>query len=170
MTNTVKTTSTPNKTSTQGKDAIGLLKDDHLVVRNLFSDYKKTRSLKKKKALVAMICTELNVHMAIEEEIFYPAVKAALKDKILIPEATVEHSTVKELIGKLEGVEPDGELYEARVRVLSEYIQHHIKEEQGDMFPKAKAALIDMIALGNRMRARKADLLADLNGTQHTLN
>jgi hemerythrin superfamily protein len=142
------------------KDAIALLKADHKAVTQLFADYGKTRSGSRKKALVAEICAALSVHAQIEEEIFYPAVKSALKDKLLVPEATVEHATVDDLIGQLEGVEPDGESYDAKVKVLSEYVKHHVKEEQNEMFPKVRSSSIDIVALGARMAARKADLMA----------
>ena len=156
---TTKTTAAP-KTHAAAMDAIALLKADHKAVSGLFADYEKTRSDAKKKALVAEICTELSVHAQIEEEIFYPAVKAALKDKLLVPEATVEHASVKDLIAQIEGVEPDGEAYDAKVKVLSEYVKHHVKEEQDEMFPKTKATSLDLVELGTRMAARKADLLA----------
>ena len=159
MTTTTKTTTTP-KTPAAATDAIALLRADHGTVSGLFADYEKTDSRKKKKALVAEICTALSVHAQIEEEIFYPAVKAALKDKLLVPEATVEHASVKDLIAQIEGGEPDGEVYDAKVKVLSEYVKHHVKEEQNEMFPKANAASLDMVELGARMAARKADLLA----------
>ena len=142
------------------KDAIALLKADHEAVSQLFSEYEKTRSIPKKKALVAEICTALSVHAQIEEEIFYPAVKAALKDKLLVPEATVEHAGVKDLIAQLQGEQPGGEMYDAKVKVLSEYVKHHVKEEQAEMFPKAKASSLDMIDLGARMAAREDELLA----------
>ncbi len=158
MTTATKTTSTP-KTHPAAKDAIALLRADHRKVSGLFADYEKTNSSKKKKALVAEICTELSVHAQIEEEIFYPAVKAALKDKRLVPEATVEHASVKDLIAQIEGVEPDGEVYDAKVKVLSEYVKHHVKEEQTEMFAKAKTTSLDLVELGARMAARKADLL-----------
>ena len=158
---------TANKTAAKtadktkpAKDAIALLKADHEEVSQLFAEYEKTRSVANKKALVAEICTALSVHAQIEEEIFYPAVKAALKDKLLVPEATVEHASVKDLIAQLEGVEPDGEMYDARVKVLSEYVKHHVKEEQSEMFPKVKASSLDMVELGARLAARKEDLMA----------
>lgn len=159
MTTTTKTTTTP-KTPAAATDAIALLRADHGTVSGLFADYEKTDSRKKKKALVAEICTALSVHAQIEEEIFYPAVKAALKDKLLVPEATIEHGGIKDLIAQLEGLEPDGEMYDAKVQVLSEYVEHHVKEEQTEMFPKANAASLDLVELGARMAARKADLLA----------
>ena len=148
------------KPATVAKDAIALLKADHEAVSQLFSEFEKTRSVANKKALVAEICTALSVHAEIEEEIFYPAVKAALKDKLLVPEAMVEQAGVKSLIAQLEGVEPDGEMYDAKVKVLSEYVKHHVKEEQTEMFPKARASSLDMAELGARMAARKEALLA----------
>jgi hemerythrin superfamily protein len=144
------------------KDAIALLKADHEAVSQLFTEYEKTRSVPKKKALVAEICTALSVHAQIEEEIFYPAVKTALKDKLLVPEATIEHAGVKDLIAQLEGIEPDGEMYDAKVKVLSEYVKHHVKEEQNEMFPKVKASALDTVELGARMAARKDELLAEV--------
>lgn len=164
---TPKTSAAPRSSSTlsassaaPAKDAIALLKADHEAVSGLFDSYEKTHSDAKKKAFVAEICTALGVHAQIEEEIFYPAVKAALKDKLLVPEATVEHGGIKNLIAQLEGLEPDGEMYDAKVEVLSEYVKHHVKEEQNEMFPKAKASSLDLVELGAQMAARKADLLA----------
>jgi len=142
------------------KDAIALLKADHAKVSALFADYERTRSPAKKKKLVAEICSELSVHAQIEEEIFYPDVKAVLMDTILVPEATVEHAGVKDLIAQLEGIEPDGEMYDAKVNVLGEYVKHHVKEEQNEMFPQVRASSLDLVALGARMAERKGELLA----------
>ena len=142
------------------KDAISMLKADHKKVGGLFADFEKARTASTKKKLVSTICTELSVHAQVEEEIFYPAVKAALKDKELIPEAIVEQATMKELIGQIEGVEPDGEMYDAKVKVLAEYVKHHVKEEHTEMFPKAAKTRLDMMALGAQMAARKTELLA----------
>ena len=142
------------------KDAISMLKADHKKVGGLFADFEKARTAATKKKLVSTICTELSVHAQVEEEIFYPAVKAALKDKELIPEAIVEQATMKELIGQIEGVEPGGEMYDAKVKVLAEYVKHHVKEEHTEMFPKAAKTRLDMMALGAQMAARKTELLA----------
>ena len=90
----------------------------------------------------------------------HKAVNKALKDKLLVPEATVEHAGVKDLVAQLEGAAPDGVMYDAKVKVLSEYVKHHVKEEQNEMFPKLKATSIDMVELGARMAARKDELLA----------
>lgn len=143
----------------KAQEATALLKADHKAVDALFEQYESARSATKKKALVAQICTELTVHAQIEEEIFYPQVKEALKDKELIPEATVEHATLKELIAQLEAAEPDDEMYDAKVKVLSEYVKHHVKEEQNEIFPKAKASKLDMHALGEQLQQRKDELL-----------
>ena len=142
------------------QDAIAMLKADHEAVNQLFAEYAGTRSVANKKALVAKICTALSVHVQIEEEIFYPAIKAALKDKLLVPEAMVEHTGVKGLIAQLEDIEPDGEMYDAKVKVLSEYVKHHVKEEQTEMFPQVKATSVDMVELGARMATRRNELLA----------
>ena len=156
MTNESKTS-----ISSKSKDATALLRADHKLVSTLFDEYEKARSASKKKELVAKICTELSVHAQVEEEIFYPAVKLALKDKELIPEATVEHATLKELIAQVEGIEPDGEMFDAKIKVMSEYVKHHVKEEQNEIFPKAKAANIDLVALGIQLTERKAALMAE---------
>ena len=153
-------TNTPHKAKSGPQDAIALLKADHEAVTEMFAEYDKTRSASTKTALVAEICLALTVHAQIEEEIFYPAVKAALKDKLLVPEATVEHAGVKDLIAQLEGDEDEDEMVDAKVKVLSEYVKHHVKEEQNEMFPKVKASSLDMVELGARMAARKVDLLA----------
>jgi hemerythrin superfamily protein len=152
--------SAQKSTPAKPQEATALLRADHKAVSALFAQYETTRSTAKKKTLVAKICTELSVHAQVEEEIFYPAVKAALKDKELVPEATVEHATLKDLIAQVEGVEPDGEMFDAKIKVMSEYVKHHVKEEQNEMFPKAKATRLDMMALGTQMAARKQELLA----------
>jgi len=149
------------KATAKPLEAIALLRADHKAVSALFAEYEGARAPSKKKELVEKICTELSVHAQVEEEIFYPAVKEALKDTELVPEATVEHATVKDLIAQVEGVEPDGEMFDAKVKVLSEYVKHHVKEEHTEMFPKAKATKLDMLELGGRIAERKKELLAE---------
>lgn len=144
----------------KAQEATALLRADHKAVALLFEQYESAKSSTKKKALVAQICMELTVHAQIEEEIFYPQVKEALHDKELIPEATVEHATLKELIAQLEDGEPDDELYDAKVKVLSEYVSHHVKEEQNEIFPKVKASKLDLQAIGAQLLERKEQLLA----------
>jgi iron-sulfur cluster repair protein YtfE (RIC family) len=144
-----------SKKTVKPQDATAMLRADHKLVSDLFAQYEKTHSTSKKKQLVEEICTELSVHAQVEEEIFYPAVKEALDDHELVPEATVEHASLKALIAEVEGVEPDG----AKIKVLGEYVKHHVKEEQNEMFPKAKATDLDMKELGEQIAARKEVLL-----------
>jgi Hemerythrin HHE cation binding domain len=158
----MKATSAKPKTPTSAKphEATALLRADHKVVSELFAQYEKARATSRKKKLVAKICTELSVHAQVEEEIFYPAVKQALKDHELVPEATVEHATLKDLIAQVEGVEPEGEMFDAKIKVLSEYVKHHVEEEHTEMFPKARKSSLDMVELGLEIAARKKVLLA----------
>ena len=152
---------TKQDSSSKVQDAIALLRADHKLVSALFAEYEKASSTSKKKMLVSQICTELSVHAQVEEEIFYPAVKQALRDKEMIPEALVEHATLKVLIGQVEGIEPDGEMFDAKIKVLSEYVKHHVKEEQNEIFPQAKSTKLDMVELGSRMAARKKVVLVE---------
>jgi len=145
-------------------DAIALLKDDHRKVEALFEKFEKAKDAKTKKALATEICTELSVHATIEEEIFYPACREAVEDD-LRNEAYVEHDGAKVLIAELAGSDPDNEFYDAKMKVLSEDIKHHVKEEErpGDgYFAQARKAGLDMDELGDRLAARKQQLLADI--------
>jgi hemerythrin superfamily protein len=153
-------TSKKTRKTAAPQDATAMLRADHKKVSGLFEQYEKARSTAKKAALVVTICSELKVHTQLEEEIFYPAVQAALKDHELIPEATVEHGSVKELIAQVDGKTPDGDLFDAKMKVMSEWVKHHVKEEQNEMFPRARKTRLDMRALGAKMATRKAELLA----------
>ena len=159
---TARRTTPARKAAAKPQDAIAMLRADHKNVSALFEQFEKSRSPAKKKSLVQQICLELTVHAQIEEEIFYPAVQQALRDKELVPEARVEHASLKALIAQVEGVEPEGEMYDARVKVMSEYVKHHVKEEQNEMFPKVKTSRLDLAALGAQMDARKQELKAQL--------
>lgn len=154
--------------ATKTLDATALLRADHKLVSELFAEYGKTRSVPKKKQIVGKICTELSVHAQVEEEIFYPAFKLALKDKMLVPEAAVEHATLEDLIAQVEGVEPDGEMYDAKIKVLSEYVKHHVKQEQNEMFTKAKSSKLDLMELGAQISSRKLEILAERSRNQKT--
>ncbi|HSC67782.1 MAG TPA: hemerythrin domain-containing protein [Cellvibrio sp.] len=149
-------------TSAKPKDATALLRADHKLVASLFEQYESAKTVSKKKALVAQICQELTVHAQIEEEIFYPQVQDALNDHELVPEAVVEHATLKDLIAQIEDAEPDGEMYDARVKVLSEYVKHHVREEQSEIFPKVKKTNLDLTAIGEELTQRKEELLGKL--------
>ena len=146
------------------QNAITLLRADHQRVTDLFETFEKSRSTAKKKAIAQEICNELTVHATIEEEIFYPAAKAALDDKEMVPEALVEHDGVKKLIVQIEGSEVD-EMFDARVKVLSELIKHHVKEEQTELFPAVKKTSLDLTALGAQLATRKTELLEELRIT-----
>lgn len=156
------TTAKKSEATTKAQDATTMLKADHQKVSDLFAQYEKARVSSKKKDLVMQICNELTVHAQIEEEIFYPAVKKATKDRELVPEALIEHATLKDLIAQVKNVEPEGEMFEARITVLSEYVKHHVKEEENDMFAKAKASKLDMMKLGEELASRKDELMASL--------
>lgn len=145
-------------------DAVALLAADHVAMSQLFAEYDKALPSAEKKALVARLCTALRVHVQIEEELFYPAIEAMLADPMLVPEARLEHTGVKNLIAQLEGIEPNGVMYDAKVKVLSEYVRHHVKEEQTEMFPQARKTSLDLVELGARMAARREELLAQRAG------
>ena len=114
-----------------------------------------------KKMLVDALCAALSVHAQIEEEIFYPAVRETAKETdALMDEAEVEHASAKELVMQRQEMDPEDDLYDAKVKVLSEQIAHHVKEEEKEMFPKAKKAGLDLVALGQEMALRKDELIA----------
>jgi hemerythrin superfamily protein len=151
-----------NKSDTP--DALDLLRSDHKEVDGLFKDFEAAREDKKaamRRGLVAQICDALTVHAKIEEEIFYPALRRNEDDAAnLVDEATVEHQTVKALVVELESASPDDDLYDAKVKVLSEYAKHHVKEEEGEMFPLARKSDLDLETLGADLLARKEALAA----------
>jgi hemerythrin superfamily protein len=150
------------------EDAFELLKADHQKVKGLFKQFKQLKqdegSGAEKTELVTEICEEVKLHTQLEEELFYPAVREAItgdeleEGEDLMDEALVEHAAAKDLIAQLEEMDPDDELYDAKVTVLSEQIDHHVKEEEGEMFPKAKRAKLDKQSLGAQMAARKLEL------------
>jgi hypothetical protein len=145
-------------------DAIALLKADHRKVEDLFEQFEKARDKDRKERLVKQICTELSIHTMIEEEIFYPACTAGVKDEDLLDESYVEHDGAKVLIAELIKSDPGNEFYDAKVSVLSEQIKHHVKEEEkrGEgLFAEAKKAGLDMEALGERLMQRKQELMAE---------
>jgi hemerythrin superfamily protein len=141
-------------------DAIALLKADHRTVEELFEAYENARGKAAKLKLAKQICLELTVHATIEEEIFYPGVNGSVEDDML-DEAYVEHDGAKVLIGELLAGAPEDEFYDAKVKVLSEEIKHHVKEEEmrDGMFAQAKKAGVDLDELGAKLAARKAELV-----------
>jgi hemerythrin superfamily protein len=153
------TSSRKRSASSTPRDALALLRADHQLVQELFDKYEKTRSEDRKGALAEQICNELTVHAQIEEEIFYPAIREAIREKDLVDEATVEHQSAKDLIAQIQGAKPAEELFDAKVKVIGEYIRHHVKEEQNEMFPQVRKTKLDLRELGERLQARKQELM-----------
>ena len=148
--------------NTKSRDAIALLKEDHRKVEELFEQFEKAKGDGRKEKLALEICKELTIHTIIEEEIFYPAVEGKV-DEDLLKESFVEHDAAKVLIAEIEAGGPDDEFYDAKVKVLSEMIEHHVEEEEKrveGMFSQARKAGLDMDDLGERMAAEKAQLVA----------
>jgi hemerythrin superfamily protein len=164
--NKSKSTRSTKSQDTTKQDAIKLLKSDHDEVEELFAQYEKQKNKNgsTKGDLIDKICTALTVHAQIEEEIFYPTVREALEDEgeELLDEAEVEHSSIKSLVEQLESTSPDDELCDAKVKVLSEYVKHHVKEEEGELFPKIKKTDLDLNELGAELTERKNELMADM--------
>ncbi len=146
-----------------GKDAIALLKSDHRQVEGWFSQCKKAKSADRRGELAGKICGALKVHTRIEEEIFYPAFLAATDDKELHHEAQVEHAGAKKLIAEIESMRPSDDYFIAKIKVLSEMIKHHVKDEEkpGGMFAEARKSNMDLSDLGLRLKARKEELEAN---------
>lgn len=140
-------------------DAIASLKADHKKVKGLFEKFEKAKDRRVKKAIVAEVLEELGIHATLEEELFYPAVRAAIKDKDgLMEEADEEHHVAKVLIAELEGMDGSESHYDAKFTVLVENVRHHIKEEEGEMLPKAQKTRVNFTALGAEMLKRKEAL------------
>ena len=148
------------------KDACDLLDADHKAVKAMFKEYEtltesRSRSSAKKRQLADRICRELSVHATVEEEIFYPAARKVIKDNPLMNEATVEHAGAKDLIAQIRGMDAVDEMFDAKVTVLGEYIDHHVKEERTEMFPKVRKTKLDLVKLGEQLEQRKKVLMAE---------
>jgi hemerythrin superfamily protein len=145
-------------------DAIDLLKLDHAAVKKAFQQFSKSKykDPNARREFVATICNDLTMHSKLEEEIFYPAVRAKVKDDELMNEALVEHNSVKMLIGELEKMQGDDPMLKPTVTVLEEYVKHHVREEEREILPKAKRLKLDLAGLAEQMTARKDELKARL--------
>ena len=157
--------SNKSSSTTANQDAFALITADHKRVRSLFKEFESLKDEgddDRKAALVETICNELTVHARVEEEIFYPALREVIEDEDLMDEADIEHASAKQLIAQIEQLQVGGDHYDATVTVLSEYIDHHVKEEEGEMFSKARKADIDSAVLGEEMAVRKAELKEEL--------
>jgi len=146
------------------QDAIAMLTEEHREVSDMFEQFENLsdRAKATKAKLTEKICNALIAHTTIEEEIFYPAVREAVKDEDMIDEAVVEHASAKDLIQQLQEMNPEDDLYDAKVKVLSEQIEHHVKEEEEEMFEKARKSGLDLIALGQEMAQRKQEIIATM--------
>ena len=149
-------------------DAIALLKADHRQVEEWFEQFEGTNSGSRKQTLAAQICKALEVHTQIEHEIFYPTFLEATDDEDIHHEAEVEHDAAKKLIQEIEASGPDDDYFDAKVKVLSEMIKHHVKEEEqrDGMFAKARQSDMDLDSLGEQLAARKAELMGDDRNVQ----
>jgi len=147
-------------------DATALLQRDHADVKKLFKQYEKLADAEadgeERQALAEQICSMLTVHATIEEEIFYPAARKAEVEEDLLDEAEVEHASAKDLIAQIQSMSPDDELYDAKVKVLGEYVDHHVQEEEGEMFPKCRRAKMDLAGLAQALAERKSELMAEM--------
>lgn len=174
-TTTTSTSKRPVKTKTSARtsanDAVKLLMKDHAEVKKMFKEFEKLASKSDTNGKVAVankICMELIIHTQVEEEVFYPVARAAIDDEDMMNEAKVEHDSAKDLIAQIQSMDPEDAMYDAKVIVLGEYIEHHVKEEEKEMFPKVKKAKCDLEELGEKMAARKKDLqhgFMKLNGS-----
>lgn len=155
----------PRSKKASRETAIDILTADHKKVSKIFAQYEKVKDddHARKQELATMACTELTIHAQIEEELFYPALRDVLAEEDLVDEAEVEHGSIKKLIAVLESSTPEDRLYDANMKVLSEYVKHHVEEEQDAIFPKAKRAKeLDLVAMGEEIRRRKVQLREDL--------
>jgi hemerythrin-like domain-containing protein len=156
-----------------GTDALDLLEADHKEVQKIFKQFKQLieddAPRSEKSVLVKKACNALIVHTKLEEEIFYPAVRKAIGNEELMDEAKVEHEAAKELIDQLLDMMPGEELYDAKFIVLGEQVKHHIKEEEGEIFPAAKKAKVDLEGLGVQMGKRKAELQQEMGSVDEDI-
>jgi hemerythrin superfamily protein len=159
-----RATSTSGRSTDAPRDAIALLKQDHRTVSALFDEFEKADD-EEQATIAQRVCQLLTVHAQIEEELLYPTAKQAFEDEEdedLVNEAEVEHGSVKELITKIEGMTNDDEHFAATVKVLSEYVKHHVKEEEGELFPQLKKTELDLKELGSRLADRKFALMEQM--------
>ena len=161
----------PTTTKRAEPDACSLLDADHRNVKKMFKAYEELTNSRsasasqKKRELANQICTELTVHAKIEEEIFYPALREAIKQTDLLDEAEVEHASAKDLIAQIEDATDVDDKFDAKVIVLGEYIDHHVREERNEIFVKARAARkLDLVGMREQLAARKEELMAEMTG------
>jgi len=148
------------------QDAVSLLSGDHAEVKQMFEEYRQlvrnSAGDDRRGELAGRICSALTVHAEIEEDIFYPALRERLEDDLALDQAEVEHAIARDLIEQIESMEPDDALFDARVLVLAEYVEHHVQEEESEIFPLAEQSRIDLAELGAELAERRHELMAEL--------
>ncbi len=146
------------------KEILDMLIEDHKSAKKLFRDFEKLsqEDAEERESLVSLACTELKLHTQLEEELFYPALRGALKEQDLLEEAEVEHASAKQLIEQLDGLDADDPKFTATFKVLGEYVKHHIKEEESEMFEQLQRAKVDWPLLLEQMTARRMELEMEL--------
>lgn len=157
-----KTERKATRAAAKPADAIKLLKEDHREVKDMFKRFESAKDDNQKLELAKQICIALTVHAQIEEELFYPAAREAIDDDDLLDEAEVEHGSAKQLIADIQSMQPGDPLFDAKVSVLGEYINHHVEEEEGEMFPEVKDSKMDLKALGQQLAERKQALMQQM--------
>jgi hemerythrin superfamily protein len=146
-----------------GTDAVQLLISDHQTVRQLFDQYQRQTGSPQKQQMAEQICKLLTVHTTLEEELFYPAARQALGPRDLLDEATVEHASARELVEQIQQMDSSEELYDAKVKVLGEYVKHHVQEEENELIPLLQQkGNLDFAALGQQMITRRQELMSEL--------
>ena len=143
-------------------EAIAMLIEDHQKVQKLFRQFEKTENAQQREQIAKQVCDELVVHTQLEEQVFYPAARQALEESELVNEATVEHQVANDLIEKLKGMNGGNGEYAATFTVLGEYVNHHISEEQDELFPAVRKSDLDFEALAEEMQQRKKELQDEL--------
>ena len=158
-----KTTTRKTTTRRSKNDAIKLLTDDHAKVQKMFKEFEKLHKKNEegREELAQQICKELTIHAQLEEEIFYPAAREAIDDEHLMNEAAVEHQAAKDMISKIQSLNSSDPMYDALVSVLGEYVNHHIEEEQNEIFPKMEKAKVDLEEIGSEIAERKEALMGE---------
>jgi len=152
------------------QDALRLLAEDHKKVKKMFDEFEKIKDKEdiddeQKQLLVETACAELTIHAQLEEELFYPAARDAIDDMDLLDEAEVEHASAKQLISELATMQPGDALYNAKFKVLGEYVKHHIEEEEKELFPLIKKSELDLAELAEEMQERRMELREELGFT-----
>lgn len=164
------TRKTSAKSATSRTDAIAFLEKQHREVEQMFAQFEKASSDGRKLELVQKLAVALKAHTQIEEEIFYPEARRATGDEDGINEAVVEHQAAKQLLAEIESMAPGDELYDAKVKVLSEEIEHHVEEEEKELFPECRKSDMDLSGIGKQMQARFKELSAELSAQSPKLH